>query len=157
MEPRIVHRKALTVVGMKCRSNLQDNTIPRLWDDFNQRCKEIPDSLEKEGCYGICYYDEGDEPGGKWFSYLASVEVTALENIPTGMEARQIPESDHAVFEHHGSLDTLQQTYHEIYNKWLPNSEFRMAGTQDFEYYDQRFKYGQTDSVLEIWIPVQPN
>ncbi|MBW6513185.1 MAG: GyrI-like domain-containing protein [Candidatus Syntrophosphaera sp.] len=154
MEPRIVHREAFTVVGMKCRTTMADNQIPRLWEDFNPRARAVQHALFAQGCYGICFNEEGDEPGGDWFSYLAGVEVTELKDVPAGMESLLIPASDHAVFEHLGTLENLQQTYHFIYNQWLPQSEYVMLGSQDFELYDQRFKYGLPDSVMEIWIPV---
>lgn len=155
MEPRIVTRAACTVVGLKCRTSMANNLIPALWDDFGRRMGEIRDTAADPACYGVCFYEEGDGPSGDYFSYLAGRAVTRAEELPTGMEARALPAGEYAVFEHRGALDTLQQTYGYIYKDWLPNSAYEMVGTQDFELYDYRFKHGQSDSVLEIWIPIQ--
>ncbi len=156
MNPRFVYREAFTVAGMKCRTTMENNLIPQLWDDFMQRSDELANTIEPDNCYGICYYEEGDDaPGNKYFSYLASIEVSATQNLPVGMESRLIPAADYAVFEHHGPLDDLQKTYKAIYGDWYPTSEYKKIGDQDFELYDQRFKFGQADSVMEIWIPIE--
>lgn len=154
MEPRITQRDNFTVIGLKCRTTLQNNVIPKLWDDFGKRMEEIKNASGNRACFGICFYEAGDAPGGQYFSYLASLEVTDASQLPEGMVAREIPAAEYAVFEHRGSLETLQQTYRFIYSDWLVNSGYKMVGSQDFELYDQRFKFGQPDSVMEIWIPI---
>ena len=154
MEPRFTSRSAFTVAGLKCRTTMQNNVIPKLWDDFGKRMAEIKNHAVSWACYGICYYEPGDGPDGEYFSYLASLEVAGSAPIPAGWESYAVPAADYAVFEHRGSLDSLQETYAKIYDEWLPNSEYKMSGNMDFEYYDQRFKFGQPDSVLEIWIPI---
>jgi AraC family transcriptional regulator len=155
MEPKIVHREAFTVVGMKCRSKPGEDPIPRLWDEFNPRCADIPNALLERGCYGIEFYEGDDDPSGEYFSYLASIEVSGVEELPGGMRSMRIPEADYAVFEHRGPLNTLMQTFQSIFRDWMPGSGYRMPGNLDFEYYDHRFKYNEPDSVMEIWIPVE--
>ena len=155
MEPRLVSREAFTVVGLKCRTRMQDNVIPQLWDDFNKVCAGIPHTVTDRTAYGICYFEEGDDPAGASFSYLAGVEVDNADDIPAGMEALVIPAQDYAVFEHRGALDGLHQTYRKIYSEWLPANSLERVGTLDFELYDWRFRWGQPDSVLEVWLPVR--
>lgn len=155
MEPRFETRAAFTVAGVKCRTTMADNQIPALWDDFGRRMAEIPNPAPDRKCYGVCYYEPGDgPPNNEFFSYLAGFAVTSDGQLPAGMERYDIPAASYAVFEHLGTLDTLNQTYTHIYSEWLPQSGYVMAGNHDFEVYDQRFKHGQPDSVMEIWIPV---
>ncbi|MCB5246429.1 MAG: GyrI-like domain-containing protein [Candidatus Cloacimonetes bacterium] len=155
MEPRMVSREAFTVVGLKCRSSIQNNVIPQLWDDFNKVCASIPHTVTDLTTYGVCFYGDGDDPAGDVFSYLAGVEVANADDIPAGMEAISIPAGDYAVFEHRGPLDKLPGTYQKIMAQWLPGSAYERVGTLDFELYDWRFRWGQPDSLLEIWIPVR--
>ena len=155
MEPRLESREAFTVVGLKCRSRMQEGVIPKLWDDFNKVCAGIPHTVTDRTAYGICYYEDSDTPDSEEFSYLAGVEVSSAEDIPAGMEAISIPAHEYAVFEHRGPLDSLGQTYQFIHGNWLPGSIYEKVGTLDFELYDWRFRWGQPDSVLEIWIPVR--
>jgi AraC family transcriptional regulator len=155
MQPRFVHRPQFTVVGMKCRTSMSNNLIPRLWDDFMQRHDEIRDWIEPDNCFGICFQEESNgNPDKDFFSYLAGIEVQNTNFIPEGMEAKTLPAAEYAVFEHIGALDILQETYARIYREWLPQSGYQMTGDTDFELYDRRFKHGQPDSVMEIWIPV---
>lgn len=156
MEPRFVTRDPFTVAGLKCRTTMENNLIPALWDDFNQRAQELAPIAIGRCCYGVCFNEETDDPTQKnFFSYLAGMEVGSAQNLPSGMEARELPAADYAVFEHRGPLDTLQETYHAIYHDWLPNSAYAMFGSQDFELYDQRFKFNDPASILEIWVPIQ--
>lgn len=155
MNPKIVHKPAFTVVGMKVRSSMEQSLIPQLWSDFDQRHDEIRDWIEPDNCYGICLHEEGDDAQGcKYFSYLAGIEVSNTDFIPAGMTSHTLPEADYAVFEHHGPLDKLQDTYKFIYGSWLPHSAYKVLGKDDFELYDTRFKYGQAESVMEIWVPI---
>ncbi len=155
MEPKMESREAFTVVGLKCRSSIQNNVIPQLWEDFNKVCAAIPHTVTDRTAYGVCFYEDGDDPSGESFAYLAGVEVDNADDIPAGMEARVIPAHDYAVFEHRGALENLHQTYQKIYSEWLPAYALERVGTLDFELYDWRFRWGQPDSVLEIWVPVR--
>ncbi len=155
MEPRFESREAFTVVGLKCRSSMQNNVIPKLWDDFNKVCSAIPHTVTDLTTYGICFHEEGDDPNGDSFSYLAGVEVSNADDIPAGMEAISIPARTYAVFEHRGPLDGLRATYGKIFSEWLPASAYVTVGDKDFELYDWRFHWGQPDSILEIWVPVR--
>ncbi len=153
MTPRFEHKDAFTVVGLAGRFTLANNTIPQLWESFNPRAGEIANA-EGMACLGLCFY-EPDYEKGKPFTYMAGRVVTKAENIPQGMTVRDVPACDYAVFEHAGPLDNLQKTYDFIHDEWLPASEYDMAPHDDFEWYDFRFKWGQPDSILEIWIPIK--
>jgi len=153
MTPRFDHKDTFTVVGLAGQFTMSNNTIPQLWDQFNQRDKEVKNAIYK-AALGVCFYEpnyEKDSP----FTYMAGWIVTQVGDIPEGMTSRTVPACDYAVFEHKGALDTLQKTYDYIYREWLPASEFEMAQHDDFEWYDERFKYGQPDSIFEIWIPIK--
>lgn len=151
--PKITHKAAFTVMGLARQFTMENNTIPQLWDDFNARDKEIPHAIH-DAAIGVCYHDADYAPG-KPFTYMAGWAVTKVEAIPDGMSVREIPEGDYAVFEHLGALDTLGQTYDKIYREWLPASEYEVDHRDDLELYDERFEYGQPESVMEIWIPVK--
>lgn len=153
MTPRFEHKDAFTVVGIARQFTMENNTIPQLWDDFNQRNKEIKHALY-EAAIGVCYYAP-DYQKDSSFTYMAGWIVTLADDIPEGMSAHTLPACDYAVFEHKGALDTLQKTYDYIFREWLPASEYEMAIQDDFEWYDERFKYGAPESVMEIWIPVK--
>ncbi len=155
LTPRMEHKDAFTTVGIAGKFTMSNNTIPQLWDSFNLREKEISNA-GCEACYGVCFFEKDyDKEKDSSFIYMAAKVVSSTEDIPEGMVARTIPSCDYAVFEHHGSLDTLGKSYDQIFREWLPTSEYDFANQDDFEVYDERFEYGKPESVMEIWIPVK--
>jgi len=154
--PRIVSRPAFRVAGISCRSTMNNNVIPALWDEFNKICCQTPQPVQPGVALGICYsIGEGPTTPDTPFGYLAGMEVPADAALPEGFEEIAVPASDYAVFEHIGPLDTLRQTYNALYGEWLPASGYEQAGDLDFELYGPRFEYGAADSVMEIWVPVK--
>lgn len=157
LSAQIKHKDAFRVVGITCQNTMKDNKIPALWNDFNQKiCGNVPDAVNPGVALGICYYLEHLEMNENTpFTYLAGVEYPKDTQCPKDLQLRDVPAADYAVFEHHGALDTLNQTYIAIYNEWLPKSGYKRKNTDDFELYDQRFNYGEPDSVMEIWVPIE--
>jgi len=153
MTPRFEHLDAFTVIGLAGQFTMENNTIPQLWDKFNPRANEVKDA-KYDCCLGLCFYVPNYE-AGKPFTYMAGRIVNKVGELPQGMTMREVPAADYAVFEHKGPLDTLQKTYDYIFREWLPASEYDMAPQDDFEWYDYRFKWGQPDSIFEIWIPIK--
>jgi len=155
--PRFAHKESFRVIGISCLSTLRNNTIPALWDEFNKICGTIPGMVEPHTALGICYYEKmEDMTEDTPFTYLAGMEVVSTQEAPAGLESRDVPAADYAVFEHQGSLDTLQQTYASIYEDWFPQSGYQRKVADDFELYDSRFQFGKPESVMEIWIPIEP-
>lgn len=156
LTPRLESKAAFTVVGMTCQSTMQNNVIPKLWDDFNPRCEEIKHSVKPNTCLGICMSNPNEEMTDTTpFTYLAGVEVSSADDIPQGMIAKMLPSSDYAVFEHHGSLETLGNTYDDIYTGWFAQAPYLQDKDFDFELYDDRFEFGSPDSIMEIWVPIK--
>jgi AraC family transcriptional regulator len=72
------------------------------------------------------------------------------------MHNRQVPETLWAIVTHHGSLDTLQQTIHNLYRVWLEASDYEHSGLADLEIYDERFNPHGDDSQLDYCISIKP-
>jgi AraC family transcriptional regulator len=156
IQPRFVSKAAFTVLGMTCRTTMQNNVIPQLWGDFNKRCKELKHTVQPDTCLGICMSEPNVEMTENTpFIYLAGMEVSKVESIPEGMTVKEIPAADYAVFEHHGSLETLHATYDALYSGWFSASEYTQHGDYDFELYDERFEFGSPESIMEIWVPIK--
>lgn len=161
MKPRIEQRDEFVVAGLSGRFKMSNNTIPQLWDTFNKREKELHALyIGPMAAYGVCYHcdctsGECDDSKDMEFTYMAGLLVKGGESLPQDMEERRIPAGKWAIFEHVGPLDTLGETYHNIYSRWLEEAGLEVAKRDEFEYYDERFKWGQPDSVFEIWVPIK--
>ncbi|MBN2503136.1 MAG: GyrI-like domain-containing protein [Anaerolineales bacterium] len=154
MEPRIVTKPAFYVVGMQYIGKNPDNEIAKMWQDFIPRINE-PDRIKPEVSYGLCDSSiEGVEDGE--FEYVAGVEVAGPDAaVPEGMVLRSVPERKYAIFTHHGTLDTLGDTYQNIYNTWLPQSGLEVGNEFDMEVYDEDFIPNSPDSKLYIYVAVK--
>ena len=156
MKVIIIERDALKVVGMKIHTSIKENRIPQLWNDFIVRMNELNEVSVPDCSLGICLNGTVTEFNeNSTFDYLACRVVKDDSVIPTGMEYREIPAQLVAVFTHMGSLDSLSETYDYIYDKWLPESEYRLIDADEIEWYDSRFKFGEKDSQMDIHVPIK--
>ncbi len=155
LKPIIKSKAAFRVIGKSCQSTMKNNTIPALWETFGTYCEAIPGVLVPNAAIGVCYFEGSEEMTDDTpFTYLAGMEVKPDQTVPAGMTHRDVPEAEYAVFEHHGSLVSLHDTYNAIYGEWLPQSGYTRAEADDFELYDERFTFGKDESIMEIWVPI---
>lgn len=165
MTPKFVERGEMKVVGLgtpfiSILSPERNNhiLIPRLWDAYLPRAREIRNRLGPVDV-GLCEEYRPPEaaareaPGGDCY-YIAGTEVSSLEDVPAGMVAKVVPAGRYAVFTHRGSLAKLEYTMNYIYGSWLPKSGFEREERPDLEVYDERFKGDREDSELDVYIPI---
>jgi len=152
MEVKFVNSPAMTLVGLRYQGKNQNHEISALWDAFNQRCPEIPHTIEG-AAYGVCRVPTG-LPEGE-FEYIACIPVSQVEAVPAGMQVVELPALKCAAYPHHGKLDTLGETYQALYQGWLPQSGLEVLEPGfDMEYYGQEFDF--TDkSVFYIYVPIK--
>jgi AraC family transcriptional regulator len=145
------------VVGLiYCGENQKGGEVAQLWQAFDKREPSVPNQ-PKGICpvtYGVCFND--NRAIAPRFCYVASVEVESLEDILMDMVGKTLPANTYAVFTHRGSLTKLGLTCQYIYGKWLPNSDYVLAGEYDFEHYDQRFQGTDNENTeFDIYVPVK--
>ncbi len=157
MEPRIETKGPIRVVGLQGISTLANNTIPALWEAFNERAEEVPHRREDGAAYGICQYVDAPEfDENTPFTELAGIEVTAFGDVPVGMVARYVPARKYAIFTHKGPVGRLRETYDYIYGVWLSRSGEELEKSDDMEVYDERFSMTDPEnSELDIWVPLK--
>lgn len=121
-------------------NNLSPMGMKGTWDQLYARMSEIPYAVNPKVGYGLLIDRR----------YTACIEVSAMDNIPAGMDGITVPANDYAVFTHRGKLLFLKQTWDAIYSQFAS----RLDTTQPhFERYDERFNPVSDDSVVEIFIP----
>lgn len=153
MELKLVERDAFMVTGLRYEGKNQNQEISEMWGKFNQRSAEVP--CRGDAAYGVCMMLQGVPEGV--FEYVAGFPVDATDVVPEGMVSRTIPARTWAVFEHRGALNTLGATYQHIYQELIPASAYRPTSDGlDMEVYTDTFKFGEPDSVMYIYVAVQP-
>ena len=162
MEPKIINNPALKIVGYGIQTNGAGNTrdCPALWAKYDIEGWEekLYAQLKplKHGEYGICY--ESNEKAGE-FVYVIGVAVENFDDATEDMIKVELPASDYAVFTTSPVDDAafsknIQNTWYYIINEWFPDSGYLWDETKpDFELYDERC-HGDTDKVMEIYVPV---
>jgi len=156
MEPKIITKPGFTLVGLRYFGKNENMEISHLWERFNQRMRALAGLPNETGdaAIGLCITPE-DEPIDGAFEYVAGLPVTEAEDVPEDFVVRHVPEQSYAVFAHKGDLPSLPKTYEYIYESWLPQSKYKLAGKMDFEYYDADFKDFAPDSVFYIYVPIE--
>lgn len=154
MEPKFVTRDEFIVVGAEFVGKSHNGEIPKLWhESFLPRLGEVQHGVNDGVLYGVCSVVGTGK--GECYSYIASREVSSLDDIPEGMTGIVVPACKYAVFTHHGPLETIKDTYNHIYETWLPSSGMEWGDGMDFEYYDARFKGSAEDSEIDLYVPVK--
>ena len=150
---RTENKPAFHVVGVSCRAN-PSGSLHKLWGEFTNRVGEIKNVLDGGRAYQVCVF-EGANHEAEEYTFIAGMEVENLNDIPEEMIGHTVPTADYAVFEHRGTLDKLHLSYEYIFGVWLRENGYLMADADSLEVYDERFKVGQEDSILEIWVPIK--
>ncbi len=154
MEPKFVTKPAFMLVGMQYVGKNANNEIAAMWGRFNPFIDHLA-SHPIQATYGWCGMLQNPPEEGA-FEYVAAVEADHAEALPDWAVIRMIPAHTYAVIPHVGPLDTLRETYHQIYHNWLPQSGYESAAPFDMEVYTDEFKNFAPDSVMYIYIPVKP-
>lgn len=153
-KPRFEKREAFTVAGVEIVNDMKDETYTKVWEDFSAIQPKLPEG-ETPIFYGVTYASGKLDPQkGPGYMYFAGIEVADGKKIPDGVKIHKVPAGYYAVFEHHGSIDSIDKTYEYIYGRWMFESGQKPAQQDMFEIYDERFQPGSEESVVEIWVPV---
>lgn len=142
---------AFKVVGLKYRGTNSNQEISKMWHELNQRAHEV--AMGDQCAYGVCLFL--NEVMGGEFEYVAGFKIADGAPVPEGMVLVDVPANRYAVFAHHGAIEDLKQTYHNICDVWFPSSGYIPAGVYDMEVYTEEFKGNTADSVFYIYEPLK--
>jgi predicted transcriptional regulator YdeE len=150
-QDKVVNKPKFTVVGLKYRGKPRGDELSRLWQQLNERMAELESLPQTGDAFGVM--DNFDEESEE-FDYLAGVEVESVQEPPDGMEVWHVDSQNYAVFK--TTLNKLMDAYHEAYDEWLPQSNYRRTPGPEFEYYDKAFDPDDPESPMYLYIPVEP-
>ncbi len=161
MEMKLIKKPALHIIGYDLLTRNTDGEnnreIPKFWQDYiqNNLGSKIPNPLYKNQEIGLCT-DYNTTTGE--FVYMIGMEVAEGTPALEGMSYRMFPEMEYAVFttpkaSEENFVQSIQQTWVEIFSKWFPDSGYEHDGKVEFELYDERC-YGKENKQIDIYIPV---
>jgi AraC family transcriptional regulator len=154
LRPGLQHRDAFRIAGLSGRYDGQTRSaIPVLWDRLIPRLPVAGQSGAQS--YGVCW--SGDLVQG--FDYMAGVELSPDAAEPDGLEVKQVPAQDYAVFrltlsgaELHPQMAAAMA---QIWGERLQASGLTPSGGPDFEFYPDDFDARRKGGWLEVWVPVK--
>lgn len=161
VHPRLVELPHILTAGIRGRTNLRDNRVPQLWNQFQSLLPLIPNSVPHGRAFGICEScGEGNSlytmNSDIIFSEVAAVEVLAAVPLPPPLIHKTIGGGRYAVFTHTGTLRTLSLSFQYIWGTWSLSSQEQLDEREDFELYDDRYLgFDHPDSQIDIYIPIR--
>jgi len=148
MEPKIIEKDEIIIAGV-CGDG---NKTAELWEEFTRRDKKNG-VKNKESDYGYevrIYSDNHCE-------CHVGASVSDVEGNEE-FDLLRLPPSEYAVFE--VFVAEGYDSQNEAMDKWLeenPQGYVQAKYDEDpyvVEYYDERFKEDEPDSIVEMWVPV---
>ncbi len=93
--------------------------------------------------------DEGN------FDYISSVQVKRFGKVPKGLMQITLQPETYTVFRHDGHISEIGQTFHAIWNDWVPDGGRRIADAASLERHMKTFDTRTGYGGVEIYIPVR--
>jgi predicted transcriptional regulator YdeE len=147
MKPKIVNRDAFRVMGVVGHFDSAGENFGPLWQEYMNRQAQIEPLSAGEGHYGVYLGADHSRP----LDYLAGVAVRDEAAAPEGIEARQVPAAQYAVFK--CPFQEIGPTYGYIWGEWLLTSTYAQDTDRlGFDFYPPGTTGGP--SPIEIWFPV---
>lgn len=157
MTPRIETTKEKKLVGKRMTMSYSDYRVGELWGSFMPRKKEITNNLTNELISLVVYSQThfADFNMTNEFERWATIEVADFDNVPDEMKTYILPSGLYAIFHYIGLSTGISSFYQNIFNVWLPNSEYVLDDRAHFEVLGDKYKNNDPLSEEEIWIPIQ--
>lgn len=152
MEPEIITRPAVKLVGIAQQYDNADLSLPRLWSAFRPYREKINHRAGNES-FGIYESYEETEDDVR-FTYICCAPVTDFDDVPEGMVTRELSEQLYARFIHRGPISALDKTLKYIWGSWLPKSNYDYVERPDFELYPPGYNPAGEESVMTLHIPI---
>lgn len=171
MNPTIIDRPEFRLAGYVLRkdtNNIAAFQAPTFYDNDETmllvngtRVETLLDEVVKPKKHGeYCFFYSSDS--NKSFDYVMCADCDDFSQVPDDLFKIIVPAAQYAVFttppadyENSGAQNSIRDMWKYIFDEWLPNSCYVFDDTKlDFEYYDLRC-HSDTNSVMEIHVPIR--
>jgi AraC family transcriptional regulator len=130
LTPRFENGRSMLIAGLSGRYGKKNRAeIPALWRNFGPKYfGRTPGQVDRK-TYGVC--SDIDEEGN--LDYLAGVKVSSFEDLPVELTQLRIAPHRYAIFAHEGHISSIGRAWMDIFEKWLPQSVYKLAAAPSFE------------------------
>lgn len=158
MDIRTVYSEKITLIGYQKNTRFGFFVIGKCWRNIHAKKQFIHHRKDIDFLIGLNDYTKWDLSKEKQpaFNYFAAAEVDKVENVPKGMEIKELPASKYIVFSFRAKCeDSLQPVADYIYKEWFPKSSCQLNENARYDfakYGEQADKDGK--SLIEYWVPI---
>lgn len=161
---RFVKKESFFVIGIEAdiNYNIGTDNIGGLYHRWNSEnlIDKIPDQVNHRITYGMTH-ESGEDDTAK---YLVGVEVSTLENLPSGLIGRRFDTCEYAVFDTTLGMVFSGKFWRYFYGTWLAEQGLEQPEAvytknkntftrlPNFEVYDEHFK--DESSAILIYAPI---
>jgi len=161
---QFITKESFLVVGIETdiNYNIGTDNIGDLYDQWNngKLVELIPDQVNFPVEYGMTH-ESGEDDTAK---YMIGVEVSTLDNLPSGFIARRFDSCEYAVFDTTLGMETSGEFWRYFFKTWLCEQDLEQPQTvytknknvfsrlPSFEVYDADFK--DETSRIKIYAPI---
>lgn len=145
MKPRIIEHDELTIVGFSGHGN----RTKEIWEKFNDKYIK---GKEFNNCYEVRFYGKGLNK-----CHVGCNVKNNYSNL--NYERVKLPASKYASFDIY--VEKGYDSSNKIIDKWLMDNKdkyeqryYNKNVSYVIEYYDEKFQGEESESIVEIWIPI---
>lgn len=158
MDIKTIESRKILLIGFRKNTQLGFFVIGKCWRNMHAKKHLISNRTDKDFLVGLNDYTKWETDNEKQpaFDYYAAAEVENFDNIPKGMEVKELPESRYIVFSFRAkNEDSLQPVADYIYKEWFPQSTCQLNENAQYDF----ARYGEKvdidgKSLIEYWVPI---
>jgi AraC family transcriptional regulator len=154
--PELIELPEKTLVGISffVSDDVEITDLSKEWMRLINEVHSIKNKTVPELYYQVQFWSDNQELGGLYF--FTGTEVTEAVNINPLFVVKTIPKGRYLRFIHKGFSNKVGFTYKYIYTQFLPDTDFKLTKSFNFEHYGEKYKGPFNDqSESEIYIPVE--
>lgn len=156
---RIEQRSHLNILGTAVKGKEARSFEKAAQNCFKKVISELNERklMNQVGRAVAVYFEDPDLSALDSMTYFGGFEWFYEQPNNSKLELMQLNANNWAVFEHHGSYNTIWQTWNSAYRNWLPLSGYDLGDNYPFELYinDPRTVKKESELKTEIYIPLK--
>lgn len=132
--PEHLVTKAIHVSGPVFYMGPNERSFHRPWRIFMRNQELIRGIIGKDSWQFSSWDDKApDEDDGMWIHCAMQTDPSVTQDLR--FFSRTIPEMTILAFNHSGPIETIHNTYRQIWGEFLPASDYQLAGNFEFQHY----------------------
>ena len=144
----------LQLLGYTVTTELADNQLSLLWDDFKKKMEcHLKGNIDSYDSYSICESSRAvlNEDGHCTFSnFLGYLKTDCKDNYSQELKSQTLVDGKYMIFKHKATYHSLELSYRYIWNIWIHSSQIKYDNTRkSFE------QHTKDKSLILIYIPIK--